>query len=304
MNTRSLRTGVAAAVGGAVLVAGLLVGASFALAQDSGEADTSDDTSGSVEFCDRAHDRLHRWLGDLSDIAGDMGLSLDELRQELRDGATLDELAEAAGVDLEAVIAELRQEALAAIDEAAASGDLSEEQANRLKERIEAFDLGDGFPFGGRDFSLRGGDGFSFRGDHGSRLPGGFGDLLGDIDLDLLREQLEGGADLNEALENLGFDLEELANQAVEDAAARLDELVEAGRLTQERADAIKERLEILELGDGFPFGLRDLHPRSFDFELDFEGFPGPHGHGRGFGFFGGDGSAKDTIVEGALLDI
>jgi hypothetical protein len=184
MNKKSLRMSVAAAVGGAVLLAGLLVGVSFALAQDT-------DDSRAIEQ------------------------STDEGEFHHRDG----------------------------------------------------FDL--------------------------------FGDL--DVDLGELREQLESGASLDEALDGLGLDLEELAGQALEDALAHLDEMVADGRMTQEHADSLEEMLEGLDFSDGLPFGIG-----GFRFDGEFPKFPidgmrGPGGHGHGF--FGDRDCGPTSIGEETLVD-
>ena len=309
MNTRSLRTGLAAAVGGAVLVTGLLLGASFAFAQDSGVSDatdevteddqvTEDDRAAKPE-CDR--DRVHIGFGDLDEIAAEFGLSMDELKEMLADGSTLEEIAADAGVDLEEMVADLRTKALEKIDDAVAEGDLTEEQADRIKERIESFEFGDG---------LLGRRGFDFRGDRGFPFLGSIGGLLEDVDLDALREELESGASLDEALEGLGVDVGQLLEEALETATAHLDDLVADGSLTQERADEIKERLESIDLTEGLPFGIRDFRLRDLDmdgFDFDFDGFRGHRHRGRGFGFFGGgngDAEADDSNADGVLLDI
>ena len=186
MNKKSLRVSVAAAVGGAVLLAGLLVGVSFALAQDTEDSRATEESTDEGE--------LHHRHGD-------------------------------------------------------------------------GFDL--------------------------------FGDL--DVDLGELREQLESGASLDEALDGLGLDLEELAGQALEDALAHLDEMVAAGRMTQEHADSLEEMIEGLDFSEGLPFGIG-----GFRFDGEFPKFPmdgmhGPGGHGHGF--FEDRDCAPSPIGEETLLD-
>ena len=277
MSIKSLRTGIAAAMGGAILLAGLLVGASIAL------ADESDTTETTVEEknADRCRGHLH---GLTEELAAELGISLDEIKELLRDGATLEEVATELGIDLDAALESVRERILTELDERVASGDVSEERADDIRQRIEEFELGE-FPMGPRGFREFG------RGFGDVRGFGGF-DFDFDFDFGELREKLESGMSLDEALEDLGVDLEETLEDAQAEVLERIDELVTDGIITQERADQIKEMIEGFELGDGFPFG-----PHGFKFDFDFEGFEDfdfgefRDRDGRGFGFFfrGGD---------------
>ena len=305
MSVKSLRTGVAAAMGGAVLLACLIVGASIALADDA-DTDVPDATSGeAVERChDFFRDRAHMFGGSLEDIATELETTLEDLREQLADGATLEDIATKAGIDLDAVLAELRDGALAAVDERVAAGTLTEEQGDAIKERIESFDPGT-MRFGGHRFDGRMPEGFDFGRGFGD-LRGLFGDLDLDIDLSELRELLESGTSPEEALAELGIDLDTVIADAQASVLTHLDELVADGTLSQERADQIKEMIEGFDLSEGLPFDPRgfgfnfeDFDFEGFDFEgFDFDGFGfdrfhGPHGHG----FFGGD---DNTNAEGA----
>lgn len=267
MNMKRLRTGLAAATGGAVLVTGLLVGASLAVAQETEapEVTTEGETLDRGFRSFREHARLG---GGLERIAEELGTTLDDLRSQLRDGSTLEELADAAGVDLDALRAQMKEEALAAVDEKIASGDISQEQGDAIKERIESFEPG--------DRARRGGIGHFL----------GLGRLLGDLDIDRneLRDLVESGTTLDEALESLGIDVESLVAEATEDALARVDELVTEGRITQDKADEVKERIESFDISEGLRFGPR-----------------GHRGH-RGGGF-GPGGSAADLNAEDALFN-
>lgn len=107
------------------------------------------------------------------DLADTLGLSVDELRAALQDGSTLADLAEAAGLDLEAFIDDLVAEAEARIDEAVANERIDADKAEELKanvrdriearvngERPERPERGDGERrrgFGPRGFGHRGG---------------------------------------------------------------------------------------------------------------------------------------------------
>ena len=110
--------------------------------------------------------------------------------------------------------------------------------------------------------------------------------ILGDLDIDLdgLRELIESGTGLEEALEGLGVDVDAMISEAIETATAHIDEMVAEGRISQERADEMKERLSDFELGDGFRFGSRD-------------GERGPRGHGF-FGDRGGEANAEEALLD------
>lgn len=258
MNMKRLRTGVAAATGGAVLVGGLLLGASIAMAQSSDQPTTSDELSATEDPTDTGTDGVRRpgVCRHLEDIADELGIDLEELRQQLEDGAPLKDLLEDAGIDPDSLLEDVR--------------------------RFRG-ELGDRLPFPGRRW---------------------LGDLELDIDLDELREKIESGLTLDEALTELGVDVAGLVEDAREAALEHVDELLAQDVITAERAAELKERIESFELGEGLPFGPR--------FHFDFEGFDGPgfpRHHGNGFGFFdddeaGTDSSAEESSAEDVLLDV
>jgi hypothetical protein len=313
MNIKNLRTGMAAAMGGAVLLAGLMVGASLAFAQESEEPE---------------------------DAAG--ASAIEEITADLLN-------------DIDPLVDQIKDRVLLALDEAAAAEIMTEEQAKALKEGIEGFELPDEFPLPMHRFGLDeglnlDGDCFRFRfGPEGAeadgdcpdfKLPEGFpfgpeglefegrpfgffGDEFDgfledlDVDLDGLLERLGSGMNLEESLADLDIDLELLLSDARIDATKELDKLVEDGKITQERADSIKEMLEGIDLSEGLPFGLRDFefdfgdfNIEGFDFEnfdfgeFDFDGFHGPRGHGHSFDFFGNDGSTGEVNADEVVFDV
>ena len=280
MNVKRLRTSVAAAMGGAVLMAGLLVGASFALAQETDEPETTVEQDSPDRGFRSFRDDARRMGGDLDGIAEELGTTLEELRDQLASGATLDEIASSFGVDLDAVFDRLHQEAVDAIDEKVEDGDLTEEQADAIKERMESFDPESMVPFGSH----------GFRGDRPERMTddrhpfdgmrefgdlGGFLDDVGlEVDLAELGDLLRSGASLDEILDGMDVDLDALIADATEAALAHLDELVADGTMTQEQADHVKEMIENFDISQGFPFGLRDM---DFDFDFDMDRFDMDH---------------------------
>jgi predicted DNA-binding ribbon-helix-helix protein len=76
-------------------------------------------------------------MGDLSTAAEALGLGEDELRERLSDGDTLAEIAESEGVEVDALVSALVDEATTRMDEAVADGDLDEDRAADMKDGLE-----------------------------------------------------------------------------------------------------------------------------------------------------------------------
>ncbi len=103
-----------------------------------------------------------------------LGLTPEELFAELHAGNTLEEIAEAQGVELEAVQEAMnaaRVEAMRdAIEQAVEDGSITQEQADWLLEGLEQgfFPMGRSFGFG---HGMKGGSGHGMRGGFGSVTP-------------------------------------------------------------------------------------------------------------------------------------
>ena len=176
---------------------------------------------------------------------GDRGAHHD--RDDHDEGDEGAALAEALGVTVEDLEAAMRQVMLDRIDAAVDAGRLSEEHAEALREAIES----------GEE------PGRGFRGHHG------FGHGLG-----WRGDEGEEGAAFAEAL---GVTAEELEAAMRQVALDRIDAAVEAGKLTEERAEMLREAIES---GEPFERGRFDRGHR-----------------GRGFGF-GFDGASVDVLPE------
>lgn len=86
---------------------------------------------------DRPGRRGHR-LGNVSEVVTEvLGLEAEELREQLRAGNSLADIAETQGVELEVLISALVDEAQDKIDEAVADGKLSADEAAERLEDIE-----------------------------------------------------------------------------------------------------------------------------------------------------------------------
>jgi uncharacterized protein YidB (DUF937 family) len=271
MTMKNFRTGVAAVVGGAVLVAGLLVGASIARADNPTGTPPSPESH--VAESPTAAFFHMRGLGNMvQQIADELGLNVEELMQKMRDGATLQELANDAGVDINTVVDNVKNQLSAAIDQKLADGDLTQEQADAIKERIDSFDLADlSTP------SLRNGlrSGIPFLG----YLDRWLGNLNLGIDLSQLRDKLDSGLSLKEALTELGVDVDSVVAQIKQAALDKIDQLVTDGMMSQDRADELKQKVENFELGDRLPLSPSFRHD-SGTFPWWGNGPRGSHGHG------------------------
>jgi hypothetical protein len=204
---------------------------SVAFAKDDGDGSTWP-----FDFRTRLHEA----------IAGVLGISVDEY---------------------DAAVNTAQQQVLG---DAVAEGMLTQEQADRIQERVD-----EGFGFG-----MRGG----FFGGHGrgGRMGGfgGWGDssMLAvvaeqlDMSQDDLVAALQDGSTIVELADQKGVELQDIVDAFIAQRSDDLTAAVEAGRITQEQADAMIEHMseEVLEcLEGGMPFGGPGL------------GGPGRHG---GFG--------------------
>jgi uncharacterized coiled-coil protein SlyX len=143
--------------------------------------------------------------------------------------------------------------ALKQLDAAVAAGRLTEEQADAIRERIEAGDfLGPHFGFGfGFEHHLEGGPGIE-----------GAANYLGLTEAEL-HERLRNGQTLAEIAEAEGKSVSGLKQALIAAAKDRLDQAVDDGRITDAQRDALLGRLAsridavvngepLLERGPGF----------------------------------------------------
>jgi hypothetical protein len=187
--------------------------------------------------------------------------------------AIIDDAAEQLGVEPGELEDALKQALENRIDEAVDEGRLTEEQAQRLKERLDAAQapplfgrLGFGFGLGGH-------------GPWSGRWPGHFGSFatldaaasyLGLTETEL-RAKLADGKSLADVAAEEGKSVEGLVQALVKASTERIDEAVEDGKLTKAQAGALKENLEERvrdrvnrEPGSFGPFGKSHRFGHSF----------------------------------------
>jgi len=156
--------------------------------------------------------------------------------------------ADELGVSVDDLLPAAKAASIAAIDAAVAAGDLTEERATALKEKIDAFD-GNGCRFFGHP---------SFGGGHGGPKAHFGGPLLSvaaealGIEPGELMQALRGGDSLQDVATAQGKDYDTVKQAILDAAKTKLDAAVADG-LDQARADAALTELdEALDAGE-FP---------------------------------------------------
>ncbi len=69
---------------------------------------------------------------NVEELAASLGVDVEELATQLRDGTTIAEIADANGVDVQTVIDDMVADATARINERVASGDMTQERADEI----------------------------------------------------------------------------------------------------------------------------------------------------------------------------
>jgi hypothetical protein len=200
-------------------------------------------------------------VGAAGAVAAERALNVREESQ-----AVIDDAANQLGVESSELADALKDALKNRVDEEVQSGRLTEEQGAELKERIESGETPLIFPGFGRH-----------RGDfvHGHGHLGKLdaaAEYLG-LAEEELRDRLEQGRTLAEIAQAQGKPVAGLVDALVTEATSRIDEAVEDGHLTEERAAELKA-------------GLEDRTQDLVEGALRF-GRP-PHHGGPGFGFRGG----------------
>ncbi len=200
----------------------------------------------------------------LNDVAKRLNVTPEKLREAMK-GASLDQL-----------------------ERAVKDGKLTQEQADRMKKRIEAGGgagpiLAPGFHRGGGPrLELHGRPGFAFK---------AVGGVLDDVAKELgmssadLRKELASGKSLADVAKTKGKSADDIKKTITDAAAKHLAESVKDGDLTQKQADALKSKLAD-HLDDLVSASPPRIAGRAFKGGgPDFPGPGGPRGHGLRFGF-------------------
>jgi hypothetical protein len=239
-------------------------------------------------------------------VAAGVGVVMAQSQDDGTGIAFLDRVAEKLGIEREQLDQAIQDARSDELDAAVAAGDLTQEEADRLKERLDELPA-DG-PFLGPGFGRRGEHGhFSFgfkfgAGGHGAGFDSeALAGFLGITEDELGEELAADGATLATVAEAHGKSREELKAFIAGDLEARLSDRVAAGDLTQERADEIlgefNERIDgLIDRESGWS---RFDERRGGEFGFGFP-FAPPH---LGMGFVGGDLAAFLGIERAQLLE-
>lgn len=186
-------------------------------------------------------------------LAEALGMTEDELQAARDAGQTLTEIAEAQGVDLDTLKADLSAARLEAMKsqlaDKVAAGDITQAQADAMLQRMENGDLlgkGERGNFGGREMGNR---------DFG-QLPAEAQTALAsalNMSVEDLQAAIDDGQTLPEIAEAQGVDMESVKAAMTAQRLAQLEttlaEKVAAGDITQAQADAILERAQSGDFG-------------------------------------------------------
>jgi hypothetical protein len=172
-------------------------------------------------------------------VAGSGSAAIASSRGEERSPSSfLDAVARHLGVSRDELDEATKAAALEGVDAALAAGEITDEQAEALKARIES---GEGPPFFRPGF--RGGPPGMHAGMHpfGAHLSAAAGYL--DLDVGELRERLSRGQSLADVAEAEDKSVDGLEEALLDDAERRLGDAVEDGLLTDAQAAMILDRL-------------------------------------------------------------
>jgi polyhydroxyalkanoate synthesis regulator phasin len=166
----------------------------------------------------------------------------------------LDKFASILGVDKEKIIAAAKEAGKQTVDEAVQQGKITAEQADRIKARI---DEGQFFP---HPFLGRKAPGLG-----GPRLDA-LAQALG-MTTEELKAQLKQGKKISDIAQEKGLTREQLRQKLLDARIQAIRQAVEEGKISQEKADEMIQRLQNAPQGKGFghfgrPFG-RPFGPPS-----------------------------------------
>jgi hypothetical protein len=178
-------------------------------------------------------------------VGGAIGATKLTPKQENQ--AIINDAAEQLGVQPSELSNALKQALKNRVDAAVEDGRLTQEQGQSMKERIDAGEA----PFLGRGFGDRGHHGHHF---FHAKLEGAAG-YLGMTEAQL-KTALEGGKTLAQVARDRNKSVDGLVNAMVQNAEQKLQDAVEAGKLTEaqksEMLEGLKERITGIVNGE-FP---------------------------------------------------
>ncbi len=162
-------------------------------------------------------------------------------------------VAKALGVTVEEYDSAVKEAHAQVVDEAVAEGKLTEEQAQRMRERMEQApdDWGRGRGFKaphGKGFRAPEGEGF--RSPRGGMMGRGGASPIGvaaeklEMTASELMAEIKEGKSIADVATEKGVDLQDITDAYTEQLGEALSQAVENGRITQEQADSMMEQAE------------------------------------------------------------
>lgn len=170
----------------------------------------------------------------LETTASALGIDAQALRDQLSDGSTLSEVITANGGDPVAIVSSARVSITEQINSRVTEGILTQAQAD---EMIAVLDTTLNQAINGEPGNM--GANRAFR----AGVMAIASEMTG-LDGQALHETLRSGVPLNEVLTANGVDVNAFINEVSVRASERLSQAVEAGRITQERADELLAQLQ------------------------------------------------------------
>jgi polyhydroxyalkanoate synthesis regulator phasin len=238
---------------------------------------------------------IERIGGDFLQTAADyLGMTTAELREAMRDGDSLADVAKQKGKSVDGLKTAIRNAQKADLDQAVKDGKLTQAQATRIQDELS--EHVDELVEGSRGFKVPH-FGFGFgSGGRGVDLIGTAADYLG-LTRAQLREELSDGDSLADVAQQKGKSVDGLETAMTKSLRTELDKAVADDALTKEQADKLYDMLsehvdDIVDEGFG-----------RFGFHERFRGLRG----GMDFGF--GPGAALppipglDSAIEPPVLD-
>ena len=171
----------------------------------------------------------------ISEMADALGMTVDDIQSRLESGDKMSGVAAEAGYEGDAFITLMSEVNDAVIDEALAQELISEEQAERMRERGGKFGQGGRGPGGSK-----GGRG---DGQLSEYLHPAIAEALG-ITVEDFEARVEAGERLKDIAEDLGIADEDLREMMESAHEAALDQALKDGAITQEQYDQAQERRE------------------------------------------------------------
>jgi hypothetical protein len=175
-----------------------------------------------------------------------LGMTADEVRDEIRSGKTIQEIFTEKGLDYDTYSQQWLADHEACLAEAVAAGDLTEEQAESLQQRLQDR-ISDGFLFNqNQRFGMAMRSYMRFRAEKlwegGRGLVGQILDNL-EISLDDLKARISGGESITDIANEAGIDLNEIYKDKIQNQFENVDRALADGKITEAQADRIRERL-------------------------------------------------------------